>query len=392
VGPSTTDAWDRLGHVWHRLFAVALAVPTAIALADADLTASDRRWVLALAAGYALWHWIVLVRHPERHERLVPMAAYWLGATGFVGLLAGLHGAFALLLYGIYPLLFATMGWWGMGPYVALTALVGWRAGAFGSGVEAVVNLVASAGLAAVIAFFVDQIATQSSERKAALQHLADTRAELATTARHAGVLEERERLARELHDTVAQSLTSVVAHLEALDQALEGQPAVPAVHHHLDQARAVARDGLGEVRRSVRALRPDLLEGATLADALGRTCRSWSATTGVVARLQVTGDPGPLPPEVEAALLRTAQEALSNAGRHAAATRVVVTLSYLDDAVALDVRDDGVGVDPARLGLREDGGFGMTTMRERVEALGGQLVVESGPGEGTSVAARVPA
>ena len=283
-----------------------------------------------------------------------------------------------------------------MVPIVGLTALVGWALGGWGSGPAMITNLLTTAGLALLIAVFVNAISRQSEQRRDALAQLAATRAELAESARQTGVLAERERLARELHDTVAQGFASVVTQLESAEQALEPfdglrAPDVVVAREHLGRARRTARESLTEVRRSVRALRPDLLEGSTLAEALDRLVREWSAEAGVPAETRVTGQPGPLSAETELALFRATQEALTNIGRHAAATRAVVSLSYLGGTVTLDIDDDGVGfTGPARPGL--DRGFGLVGMRERVEAAGGELIIESSPGQGTTVAVSVPA
>jgi signal transduction histidine kinase len=376
------DAWDRLAPLWHLLVGGTLAVPTAVALLDG----ADRAVVLALAAGFVLWHWSLLVRDRTWLERPVPATAYWIGAATFLVLLVGLDDSYSIMLYGLFPLGFVTLGWWGVVPVAGLTLLVTWRLGVDGTG--AWVNVLATTALALVIAVVVHAVARQSEQRRAALEELAAARAELADTARRAGVLEERQRLARELHDTVAQGLTSVVTHLEAAEQAVADRPDLARTH--LDTARRAARDGLGELRRSVRALRPDLLDGAPLPDALRALADRWSADHGVPARIRTTGEPVPLPPDTEVALLRTAQEALANTARHARAHRVVVSLSYLGDSVTLDVDDDGVGFagTPAP---RPDGGFGLVGMRERIAAVGGRLDVESAPGEGTTVAAVVP-
>ena len=118
-----------------------------------------------------------------------------------------------------------------------------------------------------------------------------------------------------------------------------------------------------------------------------------WSARNAVAAELITTGAPRPLLPEIETALLRTAQEALANVARHADAGRVALTLSYMEDLVTLDVRDDGAGFDPACARIEEsDGGYGLTAMRERVQRIAGTLAVESEPGAGTAISACVPA
>ncbi len=128
--------------------------------------------------------------------------------------------------------MFMTLGWWGMAPIVGVTALVGWALGGWGSGPAMITNLLTTAGLALMIAFFVNAISKQSEQRRDALIQLAATRAELAESARQTGVLAERERLARELHDTVAQGFASVVTQLESAEQALErGCPSTSSGH-----------------------------------------------------------------------------------------------------------------------------------------------------------------
>ncbi|HKF18641.1 MAG TPA: sensor histidine kinase [Candidatus Dormibacteraeota bacterium] len=138
--------------------------------------------------------------------------------------------------------------------------------------------------------------------------------------------------------------------------------------------------------------LRPEALERGTLGEALARLTAQLGEQTGVAAHAVVTGEAGALPPQVEVTLLRVAQEALANVRRHARAREVTVTLSYMEDEVALDVQDDGQGFAPVMyVGAGPGGGLGLTTMRERVEALGGTLTVESAPGEGSTVVAQLP-
>ena len=144
-----------------------------------------------------------------------------------------------------------------------------------------------------------------------------------------------------------------------------------------------------------MHALRPGSLETEQLGDALAAVAGHWSALYGVAAQVITTGTAQPMRQETELALLRTAQEALANVAKHARASRVGLTLSYMDGEVALDVRDDGNGFDPGR--LRDDGrddagsGFGLVAMRQRIEDLAGTLQIESEPGGGTAISARVP-
>ena len=211
--------------------------------------------------------------------------------------------------------------------------------------------------------------------------------AQLLTQAREAGAGDERQRMAREIHDTLAQGLTGIITQLEAAQQT--GHDAER--DRRIGNATRLARDSLAEARRSVQALRPQALEDARFPDALAQEVARWSATSGVPAEVKTTGDAMTMHPEVEVTLLRVAQEALANVAKHAAATHAWVTLSYMGDVVTLDVRDDGAGfAGPGR--SESGGGFGLIAMRQRVNRLAGQLEIESEPGAGTAVSASLPA
>jgi signal transduction histidine kinase len=214
-------------------------------------------------------------------------------------------------------------------------------------------------------------------------RQLKDALAENEALAREAGIQEERRRMAGEIHDTLAQGLTGIVAQLEALEHA-HGRGG--DWRRHLDTAAQLARESLTEARRSVRALGPQALQDARLPEAIADVARRWSGINGVEAEVITTGTARAMHPDVEVTLLRTAQEALANVGRHAHASRVGLTLSYMEDVVTLDVRDDGVGFTP-----NGSDGFGLTAMRERVRRLDGRLVVESEPGAGTAICATLP-
>ncbi|MEU3818320.1 sensor histidine kinase [Streptomyces sp. NPDC030392] len=223
---------------------------------------------------------------------------------------------------------------------------------------------------------------------EAALAENAALHAQLVVQAREAGVADERRRLAAEIHDTIAQGLTGVIAQLQAVSTTTDPEVA----RRHLARAQALARSSLGEARRSVHNLSPAALEHDTLPDALAKTVAEWAERTGVDARFTVTGTEEPLHDEVAATLLRIAQEALSNAARHAGAERAGVTLSYMGDEVTLDIRDDGRGFDPLAVPPRTGtGGFGLDGMRARAERIAGTVAVESEPGQGTAISARVP-
>jgi signal transduction histidine kinase len=187
--------------------------------------------------------------------------------------------------------------------------------------------------------------------------------------------------MAREIHDTIAQSLAGIITQLSAAEE--DGSA------HRARTAQRLARDALAEARRSVRAMQPLPLANAGLPDAVADVAARWSADSGVAATVTTTGTARTLRPDVEGALLRATQEALSNVAKHAAAGHAWVTLSYMEDEVTLDIRDDGHGFDQDQ---PNDGGFGLTAMRQRVTGLAGELAVESEPGAGTAVSVRVPA
>lgn len=176
-----------------------------------------------------------------------------------------------------------------------------------------------------------------------------------------------------------------------------EGAVADGVAEPRVGQARDLARNGLAEARRSVLAFGPRSLDGSGLAGALRSLVASWTARTGVRGSFVSDPSPGPDPAaalltaEREAALFRVGQSALANVADHAAATRVDVTLSYLDDEVVLDVRDDGVGFDPETTPDHGVRGFGLHAMRQRLGDLRGTLHIETGPGAGTAVRAAVP-
>jgi signal transduction histidine kinase len=225
-------------------------------------------------------------------------------------------------------------------------------------------------------------LAEANAQLEAALAENAGLHAQLLTQAREAGVLDERARMAREIHDTLAQGFTGIIAQIEAARQN-PGQWL-----RFADQAQALARENLSEARRSVRALRPEDLEDARLPEAITGMSERWSSASGVAVGVETTGDPRPMLADVEVALFRVAQEALTNVAKHAKASRVGLTLSYMDDVVLLDVRDDGVGFEPGA----SNGGFGLSSMRQRLLRVAGSLAIESSPGEGTAVNASVPA
>jgi signal transduction histidine kinase len=205
---------------------------------------------------------------------------------------------------------------------------------------------------------------------------------EYAVRVEDLATVQERNRLAREIHDSLGHHLTVIHVHLEAARAQLSGQQ--PAAADALNQALSLTRDGLAEVRRSVAALRASPLENRSLPDALETTlaeCRQ----AGLPVQLAVTGIPRPLPPPAKQALFRAVQEGLTNARKHARASQAEVTLDYRNASVCVTVRDNGAGA------ARTEGGFGLLGVRERAQLLGGQVEVRTAPGEGFTLHVEVP-
>ena len=197
--------------------------------------------------------------------------------------------------------------------------------------------------------------------------------------------LEERNRLAREIHDTLAQTLTGVIVQLEAMGRAMQEPSGASA---HLHRVLELARGGLQEARRSVHGLRASALDGRTLDEALTDAVARLQESAELRARFARHGDTSRIPAAVAVELYRIVQEALTNIVRHARASHVLVNLEVAETAARLVIEDDGAGIEAAP---DLPPGFGLLGMRERAERLGGRLLLESGPGSGTRVEAMIP-
>jgi signal transduction histidine kinase len=201
--------------------------------------------------------------------------------------------------------------------------------------------------------------------------------------------LEERARLAREIHDTLAQGFVGISSQLDAVAMCMP-EESTPA-RSYLDMARRMARHSLTEARRSVMDLRASALEGQDLAAAIESGTRLWMAGSGVELAVEVMGPGAKLPEEMEQHLLRIAQEAVTNALKHAGASRIDVRLQLEARRIHLRIRDNGRGFDQQDVFSSRAGHFGVIGMRERAERLGGELLLASNPGEGTEVQVTVP-
>lgn len=326
-------------------------------------------WIIGLSAALSLLYLLEPTPRPRfRHVWLIAVVAVWV-------VLVVMAPSFA---WCAVPLFYTGLATLSPRPalllVVLLTAFVVTAQLQLASGFDP--NLVIAPPAVAAVATAVFLHMRRQSER-------------LAATERREGTLAERQRLSMEIHDTLAQGLSSQRMLLQAADRLWETDPGT--ARRHVRTAGSIAERNLAEARRFVHDLAPaDLAEGGGLAQAL-RALASRESTDAVAVRFQQDGAPQvPLPDRAQSALLRIAQGAVANAVEHAGAASVVVTLTHLDDQVVLDVADDGRGFVPETVGTGVRG-HGLPAMRARVRQLGGTLTVESAPGEGTVVSAAIP-
>ncbi|MEV7685502.1 sensor histidine kinase [Streptomyces bungoensis] len=390
AAPAPTSTSRALSWCLHLLVVALLALTAGRAVTDG---APHPAPTVAVAAACGLAYAAGPLLPRIRDERWA--AAWWLAGVGALWLVLLTLSADAVWI--AFPLYFLQLHLLprrtGLAAVAATAsaAVAGFAGhqGRFSAGMA--IGPALGAAVAVAVVWGYEALYRESERRSRLIEELTTTRAELAEAQHTAGVLAERERLAREIHDTLAQGLTSIQLLLRAAER---GMPAgAENAARHVGQARQAAVDNLAEARRFVAALAPPGLEGTSLADALERLCATTGARHRLTARFRHGGEPVVLPTSHEVALLRIAQSALANTVRHARAGSVEVTLGRYGDEVVLTVADDGAGFDPDRLPAPdpESGGFGLTAMRARVRTLGGTLTTDSTPGHGTTLTARLP-
>ncbi len=395
--PGGVDVWERWLPVWNVYVLAVLGLTTFFAVLDSELRGPGLALALLLVGLQVGAFWWAWVRQPVWRATPRTRGAYVVLLLATFAILLRLSPVFGFLQFSLFPqIFFALRTRWAITACLSIAVIlaVDTLVDAGGDLQDAFPEIaieVASVAAFTMISAWIGAIIEQSSERQELLEQLAATRAELAAAEREAGTLEERARLSREIHDTLAQGFASVVTHLEAADAVLDADAA--RARDHLRAAEVVARASLDEARDLVWALRPVALADGGLPAALERAAAAAALGDGAEIDVTISGSPRPLHPDVEVTILRAAQEALANTRRHAAAGHTTLTLTYFDDEVSLDVVDDGRGFEPASLAAPGPaGGHGLRGMRERAELLGGRLDVESAPGEGTTIALALPA
>ena len=353
----------------------------------------------AAAGAWSMW---MINLHPAWADRRWIMGIYFTGLIAFIGVLTIRSPWFAFFTWfgflHAFRYLSGPWRWFGCAPVAIFFAMA--QAGGFH---RPTVSLVAiwlmlacvDVVLVGAFTFLGVKSEEQNEARKHMIAELADAnhrleemiaentglQAQLLTQAREAGAGDERQRMAREIHDTIAQGLTGIVTQLEAAQQTSHDAER----ERRIDNAKRLARDSLAEARRSVQALRPQALENSRLPEALADEVARWSVTSGVTGEVETTGEARALHPEVEVTLLRVAQEALANVAKHACASVAHVAIEAGDGMLRVAVRDNGLGgADPAL-------GSGLLGLKDRAEAIGGRVSLESPPGAGTSLLVELP-
>lgn len=387
--PVGEHAWVRLMPWWHGAFAVllaALAVWAVVVLHGDPVRLGPLLGVYAVMGGlYAL-----TVGRECRSSWARPVT-FLVGAAGLFVAAVFLFPVSGFLLFVLIPQCFMILE-----HRAALTATVGlvmvdvganiaYAGGDTSALVASTVFGVLGVAMALLLGAYISRIIDQSAQRAELIAELDRTRSELADVSRRAGALAEREHLAGEIHDVLAQGFTSVIMLLQSARAAMDRGDTASA-RRSLDLAEPAARDGLAEARSLITALAPPHLQAASLPDALERVGDDLGSRFGFTASFEVTGEARPLAANTEIVLLRATQEALANVGRHAAARSARVRLGYGQSDVTVAIHDDGCGFDPGR-----PDGFGLAQLRSRAEAVGGWVEVTSGPGQGTTVVVAVP-
>ncbi|MEV1240035.1 sensor histidine kinase [Nonomuraea sp. NPDC049750] len=411
VAARAENAWLRSYPFWDAYFAVVL-ITTVIAMVADGGPPIAVGLVLLLALSY------VLVGRKAVRADAIPVRESWWYAASMLVLVTGaglLESASAIALSALVPMAFMSLR---VAYAVVLTAA--FFAAPVLNGLTAVgedpllILLALAVGLpaSALLGTFISRLYQQNRERAELIEELDRTREELAEVSREAGVLAERERLAGDIHDTLAQGFTSIIMLLQAAEA---GQGA----ERHVALAVQTAKENLAETRALIAALAPPALDGTSLGQALRRLGEGFEVPVEVTVR----GEPVALPATAEAVLVRVAQEGLANVRKHARARSARLTLDYGGAAARpsvtdyggaaerLSVSDDGVaavrpsvsddGDRAVRLWVSDDGdgfepsttcdGYGLRTMRVRVARLGGTVTVAASPGTGTTVTVELP-
>lgn len=394
-GGAGQPVWTRTLVGWHIVFWTLLATTLGLSFAD-DL--SRTRQAVFVGAVVVLGAAYQFIGLPAiRSRRRVPSYAYRLVMVACLTVLVGLYPQSVFLMFIASAQIWLLCADVREGAAFSLLLIIGvgaaqlWNAGwGWDAFWEILPWMLVSLVVSLLFGIWIEKVITQSQQRAELIEQLESARDELNEAHHSAGVMAERERMAREIHDTLAQGMTSIVMLAQAAAVELE-RGVTDGTAARLTAIEDTARENLAEARALVAAFTPVALSEATLTEVLRRQAERFAAETGVDVQVSLDlpdEEVAALPQAQQVVLLRSAQEALANVRKHARATQVRITLGLSDGGVWIEIRDDGNGFTPGA----ESGGFGLNAMRGRVEESGGSVQVESSPGHGTRVQVLIPA
>lgn len=399
IEQGTPHAWESGRRWWDLAFGGSLILVVGLALGDPHLGAARLIGTVAMAGVFVVWYG---VSGAKALRNKTSAARYMAGAAVLFAAMAALFPASGVMLYALCAQSFALLRLrWGIVSVVVLevTAAVAQLANS-GLSTSSLVSVatwfVPTLLMACLLGIFIHRVIAESAQRAVLISELHQAREELAAASHDAGVAQERERLAREIHDTLAQGFTSVVLLARAsLVELAEGE--LGGTRRHLELMESTALDNLAEARSLIAARPPAPLADLSLPEALARLAHGLEGEFST--KVEVTGEPRPLGAKAEVAAYRVAQEAIANVYKHARATSLSLRLCYGARAAHLEISDDGCGFDlasgpgpPQPEGEVGDGrgGYGLAGMARRSEEVGGRFRVQTGPGRGTTVELRL--
>jgi signal transduction histidine kinase len=387
--------WIRTLDFWHVIFYAVLALILVTSL-FADLTVARRSAFIALLVTAAFGYRFIGQPAATSRRRL-PANVYRILLIACCGGAVVIHPQSIFMLFIVCPQIWLLSKQTLEGIFFSVLLLTvvgagevyaaGWTWAAFW---ENLPWLLVSLGITIMLGVWIERVIKQSQQRGELITQLENTRDELADAHHAAGAMAERERMAREIHDTLAQGMTSIVMLAQAAQVELQRGGSDPA-GVKLAAIEETARENLAEARALVAAFTPVALSGATLTEVLRRQAERFAAETGVDVQVSLDlpdDELAALPQGQQVVVLRAAQESLANVRKHAGATQVRITLGIAPDGLCIEIRDDGSGFEPQT----PSSGFGLAAMRGRVEESGGTVQVDSAPGRGTRVQVLIPA
>jgi signal transduction histidine kinase len=387
----TDHAWQRGRLLWDVYFGFVFAATLVIVQLEEHSTARER--LIGTACLVAMAPWFILVGRPvlgqpKNDSRGV---LYVLGLIPLLGIAQVQVGTSSFILFSLTAQCFmllsvgrAVLVVLGFNVVPLFSIVTGWISGDPKASTATLLFILIGIAFSVTFGFWIERIIIQSRNRADLIQQLETTRAELAEAHRREGTLSERQRMAGEIHDTLAQGFTSILMLLQAADPHVT----LEAARRPLELAIRTARENLAEARALVAALPPAALDNAPLPDALRRLAGQLGEELGVPVTYETRGELRTLPAGIEVVLLRATQEACANVRKHAAARSASVRLEYSAQAVRLEVSDDGVGFEPH---ATKDGHFGLHGIRDRATQVGGRATINSAPGEGSTLTIELP-